>query len=471
MDVQEQRQQQQRRQWPSPPREAAASPRPPFREASLLTGAHAALCSRGAQVTRPRGAPRPLPTQAAGRAHRGGGAGSQRAPLAGDPGAAPRPPGGAAGRGAARRPERGGEARRARPALPGAGSPRGAYHQRSLLGQFCGVFLLHLKLSGENPGSGPRLPHARAEPPRQKRPSRPALWGKRWGKAGTAGVSSPAARSRPPGIPRRRSHPFPREGPAHAAAPEGSPRPAPQPPAPAAPLQLFLSRSRVRPLRRKRGGGGEEERRGEGNGLRCGPDAAPPAPGAAAPPASPSPRPGPGARPRERLPVVRRSNLLPAPPPPHPASSRFLPPPSKKHRLTHVSENKCAYILSLYAPAAEPGRERRACTRGPLLQPGRTWGESAQLHRKAASPSLPPATLPPGPGSLRPQQNTHSRVCAVTHTGSPGPSSGSSPPAARGADRRRPRRRSPPGAGRGRSPPPHMSAAASAAHAPRRGRN
>lgn len=76
-----------------------------------------------------------------------------------------------------------------------------AYQQRSLLGQFCGVFLLHLKLSGENPGSGPRLPQARAEPPRQKRPlgsSGGALWGKRFSSLSVSLSKLPFFPSPPP---------------------------------------------------------------------------------------------------------------------------------------------------------------------------------------------------------------------------------------------------------------------------------
>lgn len=120
-------------------------------------------------MTRPRDAPQPLPTLAVGPGPPGAArlGGSRRAPAAAapEPALPPSRPARRSGAAAGTR-QRGpaGAAAALRSRQPAA------YRQRSLLGQFCGVFLLHLKLSGENPGSGPRLPQARAEPPRQKRP-------------------------------------------------------------------------------------------------------------------------------------------------------------------------------------------------------------------------------------------------------------------------------------------------------------
>lgn len=118
--------------------------------------------------------------RAAGRAPPAGpGPAARRLGAGGPPQRPPRdrpalPPSRPARRGAEeRQPERGGEARRARPPLPGAGSRRPTTRGPSLA-SFAACFLLHLKLSGENPGSGPRLPQPRAEPARQKRPPVPA---------------------------------------------------------------------------------------------------------------------------------------------------------------------------------------------------------------------------------------------------------------------------------------------------------
>ncbi|XP_041325940.1 basic proline-rich protein-like [Pyrgilauda ruficollis] len=162
---------------------------------------------------------------------------------------------------------------------------------------------------------------------------------------------------------------------------------------------------------------------GVGSGRRCGPDAAPPAPGAVAPAASPKPRPGAGGR----------SAGAPSRRPP-------LPPPPKLAR-TSVPIS-CCYMHRLRRRGGRDGRVRG----GPLPHPGRTSGESAQLNRKPASYSLP-LPAPPAPCPRR-RQNTHSRVCALTHTaGTPGPAPGSPPRPARGAgggDRRRP-------------PPPHAA--------------
>lgn len=84
-------------------------------------------------------------------------------------------------------------------------------------------------------------------------------------------------------------------------------------------------------------------------------------------PRQPLPNPGRGraAAPRERLPVGRRS----LPPPEKKKKSLSALPPPKKHRPTRASENKCAYILLLYAPAAETASERRACARGAAPPP------------------------------------------------------------------------------------------------------
>ena len=197
--------------------------------------------------------------------------------------------------------------------------------------------------------------------------------------------------------------PLPAEG--SAASPPARPQPGPA-------LQLFLSRSRVRPLRR--------------SGDKMGAAAAP------SPPAPPSLALRAAAPTRNNN---RNNNNKKNPAPP--------PPVAKTPPHTHVSENKCAYILLLmHRLRRQSGGGRRGRT------PGGARAESARLGEK-----------PRAGRSSPPSGRTRARAARGRPAGPPAPPAGDSrrPAAGRGRPALAPRLPQRPGSA-------HRTAAAGAEH-------